>query len=109
MAKTDVAVAEKTASISDRAKQAAGLPQPSASASPPAHLAEYAERDAGQGVSTSMDDNLVPLVYVLIMAAVVVNMFVTEEQRAEALVGAGFIAAGALIYLALFRKGRTGP
>jgi L-asparagine transporter-like permease len=52
---------------------------------------------------------VVPIVYVLIMAAVVVNMFVTEEQRAEALVGAGFIAAGALIYLAVFRKGRSGP
>jgi amino acid transporter len=49
---------------------------------------------------------LVPLMYVLIMAAVVVNMFVVAEQRAEALVGAGFIAVGALVYVAAFRGGR---
>lgn len=60
-------------SLSERAKQAAGLPQTTNGKVPeivedflpPAHLAEFAERDAGQGVSTSADDNLVPLIYVL--------------------------------------------
>lgn len=66
MAKTNTAVAEM--SISERAKLASGqatLPAVTENFSPPDHLAEFAERDAGQGVSTSMDDNLVPLVYVL--------------------------------------------
>ncbi len=56
-------------SISDRAKQAAGLPAPAPQTSgtfaPPAHLAEFAAQDAGLGVSTSAEDNLVPLLYVL--------------------------------------------
>jgi basic amino acid/polyamine antiporter, APA family len=41
---------------------------------------------------------IVPAVYVLIMAAVFVNMFATAEQRSEALVGVGFIAVGVLVY-----------
>jgi amino acid transporter len=49
---------------------------------------------------------LVPALYVVIMAAVLVNMFISPEQRTEALVGMGFIASGALVY-ALYFRGRT--
>lgn len=59
------------AKLSERAKEAAGLPavQEQGGAveayNPPSFLDEYAERDAGEGVSTSAADNLVPLVYFL--------------------------------------------
>ena len=43
------------------------------------------------------------MLYVAIMAAVVVNYFVNPEQRSEALIGLGFIALGACVYLAVFR------
>jgi basic amino acid/polyamine antiporter, APA family len=43
-----------------------------------------------------------PAVYVLILAAVVANMFFSEQQS-EALIGLGFIGVGAIVYLALFR------
>lgn len=49
---------------------------------------------------------VVPALYVLIMAAVLVNMFATPEQRAEARIGALFIACGAGLYLAFLRGGR---
>ena len=48
---------------------------------------------------------VVPAVYVLIMAAVFVNMFATAEQRAEARIGALFIACGAGVYLLFLRRG----
>jgi amino acid transporter len=47
---------------------------------------------------------VVPAVYVLIMAVVFVNMFVTPEQRGEAAIGLGFIGSGAALYLAFLRK-----
>jgi amino acid transporter len=47
---------------------------------------------------------VVPAVYVLIMAAVLVNMFATAEQRAEARIGAAFIAAGVGVYLLFLRQ-----
>jgi basic amino acid/polyamine antiporter, APA family len=46
----------------------------------------------------------VPLAYVVAMTAVVLNMFMSEEQRAEALFGVGFIGIGALVYLAVFAR-----
>ena len=46
---------------------------------------------------------VLPVVYVLALAAVLANMFTT--QRAEALTGVGFIAAGGLVYL-MFLRGR---
>jgi amino acid transporter len=49
---------------------------------------------------------VVPALYVLIMMAVVANMFLTAEQQSEARIGLGFIGAGALVYLTLFRGGR---
>jgi len=45
---------------------------------------------------------LLPTVYVGIMALVLFNMFTT--QRTEALVGLGFIAAGALVYAGLGKR-----
>ena len=47
---------------------------------------------------------VVPLLYVAIMCAVLVNMFAAPEQRTEALVGTGFIASGALVYALFFRR-----
>jgi amino acid transporter len=46
---------------------------------------------------------VVPALYVAIMCAVLFNMFASPEQRSEAVVGAGFIASGAVAYFALFR------
>lgn len=46
---------------------------------------------------------VVPILYCLIMATVLANMFATEQQRSEALIGLGFIGVGAVVYLALFR------
>ena len=45
----------------------------------------------------------VPALYIAIMAAVLVNMFVAPEQRTEAFVGMGFIATGAAVYAVFFR------
>lgn len=45
----------------------------------------------------------VPALYVAIMAAVLVNMFISPEQRTEAFVGMGFIATGAAVYGVFFR------
>jgi len=47
---------------------------------------------------------VLPAIYVLILSAVVANMFVTPEQQSEALIGLGFIGVGAIAYLVLFRK-----
>jgi amino acid transporter len=41
---------------------------------------------------------VVPSLYVLVMALVFVNMFVDPHARQEALMGAGFVGVGALIY-----------
>ena len=46
---------------------------------------------------------VLPAIYVLILMAVVTNMFFSE-QRSEALIGLGFIALGACVYLAFFRN-----
>ncbi len=50
---------------------------------------------------------VVPALYVLIMLAVLFNMFAAEEQRSEAVIGAAFIATGAAVY-ALFLRTRAG-
>ncbi len=49
----------------------------------------------------------VPALYIAIMAAVLVNFFVNPQQRSEALIGFGFIAVGAVVYVGLMR-GRSG-
>jgi amino acid transporter len=46
----------------------------------------------------------VPAIYVAILALVVTNMFL--KQTTEALVGVGFIAVGAFLYLAVRRQDR---
>ena len=46
---------------------------------------------------------ILPVIYVVILSAVVSNMFYSKEQRSEALIGLGFIGVGAVVYLALFR------
>jgi amino acid transporter len=51
---------------------------------------------------------VLPAIYVVILAAVVANMFAGAEQRSEALIGLGFIGLGAIVYLVLFRGGRHG-
>lgn len=53
---------------------------------------------------------LVPALYVILPAFIVVNMFLRRETTVEALAGAGFIALGAAVYgvLGLGRKGRDG-
>lgn len=48
----------------------------------------------------------VPVVYCLIMAAVLANMFVTPEQRSEAQIGLGFMALGVVVYQLVYRGGR---
>jgi L-asparagine transporter-like permease len=50
---------------------------------------------------------VVPALYIAIMGAVLVNMFVSPEQRTEALVGMGFIGTGAIVYAVSFRGRRT--
>jgi amino acid transporter len=49
---------------------------------------------------------LVPALYVAIMAGVLVTFFVTPRQRTEAMIGMGFIAAGAVVYAIMFRGRR---
>lgn len=41
---------------------------------------------------------VVPAIYILLMTAVFLNMFTTEQGRTEATVGTAFIALGALVY-----------
>ena len=45
---------------------------------------------------------LVPALYIAIMCAVLVNFFVSPQQRTEALVGMAFIALGAAVYRLVF-------
>jgi amino acid transporter len=45
---------------------------------------------------------VVPAVYVLVLALVLVSMFV--KQPGEALAGAGFVGVGLVVYLAVFRR-----
>lgn len=47
---------------------------------------------------------VVPLLYIAIMGAVLVNFFVNPQQRWEAMVGLGFIASGAALYLLFLRE-----
>ena len=47
---------------------------------------------------------LVPAIYVLVMAAVFVNMFATPEQRGVAMIGLVFILSGAVVYELTFRR-----
>ncbi|MCS6864243.1 MAG: amino acid permease [Gemmataceae bacterium] len=47
---------------------------------------------------------VVPLLYIAIMAAVLVNFFVNPKQRWEAMVGLGFIAIGAVLYRTCLRE-----
>jgi amino acid transporter len=47
---------------------------------------------------------LVPLLYIAIMGLVLLNFFVNPESRAEAIVGLGFIASGAVVYVTAFRR-----
>jgi amino acid transporter len=47
---------------------------------------------------------VLPAIYVLVMSAVVANMFDSPEQRSEALIGLGFIGLGALVYLVFMRR-----
>lgn len=47
---------------------------------------------------------VVPAIFVVCMSAVLVNMLVVESQRNEALVGIGFIATGAALYLIAFAR-----
>jgi APA family basic amino acid/polyamine antiporter len=47
---------------------------------------------------------VVPLLYIAIMGAVLVNFFVNPQQRWEAIVGLGFIASGAALYLLFLRE-----
>jgi amino acid transporter len=49
---------------------------------------------------------LVPAVYVLFMAAVLVNMVVGEQWR-ESLIGVGYIAVGLGVYFLVYGRGRT--
>jgi L-asparagine transporter-like permease len=49
---------------------------------------------------------MLPAVYVIALAAVLVNMF--WSQRAEALTGVGFILVGAIIYTLALRKTSRG-
>ncbi len=49
---------------------------------------------------------VLPIIYVAILALIVANMFVTRQQRSEALIGLGFIAVGAAVYGALFWRRR---
>ncbi|AWM39066.1 Serine/threonine exchanger SteT [Gemmata obscuriglobus] len=50
---------------------------------------------------------VVPALYVLIMALVLVNFFVNPESRTEALVGLGFIASGGVVYALFFGTRRA--
>ncbi len=47
---------------------------------------------------------VVPIVYVLILFAILMNMFIGETQRTEAIVGVGFVAIGAMVYAAFLQK-----
>ncbi len=48
---------------------------------------------------------VVPIIYMIIMFAVLVNMFIQPTQRTEALIGLGFIVVGAAVYGLVFVAG----
>jgi len=50
---------------------------------------------------------VVPIVYMLVMSAVLVNMFIQPSQRTEALIGLGFIVVGAAVYGWVFLSERN--
>ncbi len=50
---------------------------------------------------------VVPALYVLVMTAVLVNMFWSPDQRTESVIGLGFILVGAAVYGLVFAR-RTG-
>jgi APA family basic amino acid/polyamine antiporter len=47
---------------------------------------------------------VIPAIFVVCMSAVLVNMLIVESQRNEALIGCGFIAVGAILYLVAFAR-----
>ncbi len=47
---------------------------------------------------------VVPALYILLMMAVLATFFATPQSRTEAFVGIGFIAIGAIVYLAIMRR-----
>lgn len=47
---------------------------------------------------------IVPLLYVVIMTAVLWNMFGNPEQRSEAVIGVGFVAIGTAVYFLIVRR-----
>jgi len=50
----------------------------------------------------------VPIVFMLVMFAVLVNMFLQPSQRTEAIIGLGFIGVGAIVYAFVFvERGRA--
>lgn len=51
---------------------------------------------------------IVPGLYVLIMAAVLANMFIGTAQRSEALLGTGYAMLGALVYFLFLHRKSTG-
>jgi amino acid transporter len=50
---------------------------------------------------------IVPAIFCLAMIGVLVNMFLIPSQRMEALIGMGFIAVGAVLYLLVFGRSST--
>jgi len=52
---------------------------------------------------------VVPLVYIAVMVGVLVTFFANPQQRTEALTGMGFIALGAVFYLARMRQTGATP
>ncbi len=46
---------------------------------------------------------VVPAIYILVMLAVLLNMFTNTEQRAEAFIGLAFISVGGLVYAIFLR------
>ena len=51
---------------------------------------------------------ILPAIYVVILTAVVANMFATKEQQSEAVIGLGFIAVGAIVYRVVVPRDRKG-
>lgn len=50
---------------------------------------------------------VVPILYIVIMAAVLANMFLHPQQQTEAIIGLGFIAVGAAVYRTVYRRSRS--
>ncbi|HUR54089.1 MAG TPA: APC family permease, partial [Gemmataceae bacterium] len=49
---------------------------------------------------------VVPALYILIMGAVLANMFISPQQQSEAVIGLGFIAVGAAVYRIVYWRSR---